>query len=273
MARGRNIRYRRAFTLLELLVTIAIFALLVSLLLPGITAAKSRGLRTQCLNNNRQLIFAWTLYAGEHEDEIPPNVDGVDGNGVWTNWVAGTMSHSEDATNVALLVDRTQSLIAYYIENPILFKCPGDKSRNVRSFAMNHRLNPVRYGGPPVFTQGLGTNWMTYTRVGQIQRPSEIFVTIDERSDSINDAYFVVDVTNTGSPDGMGVPTPYTIVDYPANNHGGSTISFADGHSEVRAWREATTKPPPGQVRPRSHTSATDRDLEWLQEHATERIH
>lgn len=264
-------RYVDGFTLLELLVVIAIIAVLVSLLLPALAIAKARGLQTRCLSNNRQLIQAWTMYAHDNDGEIPPNVDGVDGKGVWTNWVAGTMSRTEDQTNSALLVNRNESLIAYYIDNPRLFKCPGDKSAFVRSFAMNHRLNPVRYEGPAVFTQGLGTNWMTFRKIDEIRNPSEIFVTIDERSDSINDAYFVVDVTNTGSADGIGTPTPYMIIDYPASYHGGSTISFADGHSENHNWLEGTTNPLPGQARPRSFTSATDRDVKWLQEHATHR--
>jgi len=262
---------RMGFTLLELLVTIAIIAVLISLLLPALSAAKARSWQTQCLSNNRQIILAWTMYTHDNDGSIPPNVNGLWGKGVWTNWVAGTMFNQVDATNSALLVDQSQSMIARYIDNPKLFKCPGDKSRFVRSFAMNHRLNPVSDDGPPVFTEGFGTNWMTFRKVDEIRNPSDIFVTIDERSDSINDAYFVVDVTNTGSVDGTGPVNPYMIIDYPANYHSGSTLSFADGHSEVHKWLEPTTMPPLGQARPRIHTTSTDRDLQWLQAHSTYR--
>ena len=262
---------RGAFTLLELLVVIATIGILAALLLPALSSAKSRGLQSHCLSNNRQLILAWTVFADDNEGQLPPNVDGVDGGGVYTNWVAGTMSRFQDATNSALLVDQTQSLIAYYVEDPRLFKCPGDRSFFVRSFAINHRMNPVRYLGEPVFTQGSGTNFATFRKTGDISRPSDMFVVIDERSDSINDAYFVVDVTNTGEPDGTGTSKPYFIVDYPASYHAGGTISFADGHSEVHKWVEPTTNPPLGQAKPRSFTSPTNRDLQWLQAHATHR--
>ena len=134
---------------------------------------------------------------------------------------------------------------------------------------MHHRINHVNDAEIPVFTQGLGTNWMTFRKTDDIQNPSKLFVTIDEHFDSINDAYFVVDVTNTGSPDGQGPVNPYFIIDYPANYHHGATLSFGDGHSEVHKWVESTTMPPPGRVRQRSHTSSTDRDVKWLQERAT----
>lgn len=256
---------------MELLVLIAIIAVLVALLLPVLSAAKLSGWRTQCLSNNRQIILAWTMFAHDNEGELPPNVNGLWGKGVWTNWVAGTMFNAVDQTNIALLVDPSQSMIARYIINPKVFKCPGDKSRFVRSFAMNHRLNPVSDDGPPVFTQGIGTNWMIYRKLDEIDAPSDIFVTIDERSDSINDSFFVVDVTNTGSVDGTGPVNPYMMIDYPANYHKGSTITFADGHSEIHQWLEPTTTPPLGQARPRVHTSSTDRDLKWLQAHAASR--
>lgn len=94
---------------------------------------------------------------------------------------------------------------------------------------------------------------------------------VDEPADNINEAFFVVDRTNTGNILGVGAPDPYYIVDYPASYHdGAAVISFADGHVEVHRWLEGTTTPPEGMAVPRVHTSATDRDMEWLQQRATE---
>ena len=262
--------HRRGFTLLELLVVIGVIAILAALLLPVLNRGKAAAQGAQCTSNLRQLIDAWQMYSHDSNDQLPCNADGQDGKGVFTNWVAGTMSRPVDATNTSLLIDRGQSAFAEYISAPGVYKCPGDKSRFVRSMSMNCRMNPTRIGGVPAFMEGGSSPWQIFRKSQQIRKPDWIFVILDERSDSINDGYFGVDMTNTGSRDGSGTPNPYWIVDYPADYHNqAGCISFADGHVETHRWIEPTTLVPLGRARPGSHTSSTDRDVRWLQDHCT----
>jgi prepilin-type processing-associated H-X9-DG protein len=73
---------------------------------------------------------------------------------------------------------------------------------------------------------------------------------LDERSDSINDGFFGVDMSNTGTRDGSGAPNPYWLIDYPADYHNGAAnVSFADGHVERHRWLEPTTLVPLGPAR------------------------
>ncbi|MBU6399835.1 MAG: hypothetical protein KGS61_05905 [Verrucomicrobia bacterium] len=59
-----------AFTLVELLVVVAIITLLGGLLLPALAGARARAQGTFCLNNHRQLTLAWSMYAGENDDRL-----------------------------------------------------------------------------------------------------------------------------------------------------------------------------------------------------------
>jgi len=97
--------------------------------------------------------------------------------------------------------------------------------------------------------------------------PSNTFVFLDEREDSLNDGTFVVDMA--GWPDD---PAQHRMVDYPAsyhNNAGG--FSFADGHSEIKRWVDPRTSPAlnRGQEIPLNLPSPNNPDIAWMQDRAT----
>ncbi|MDA1008178.1 MAG: type II secretion system protein [Planctomycetota bacterium] len=74
---------RRAFTIVELLVVVAIIGLLTGLVLTGIMGATQRSKKMKELNRLRQIHLGWTLYANNNNDAcIPGFVD----PGTQTNW-------------------------------------------------------------------------------------------------------------------------------------------------------------------------------------------
>ena len=259
-----------------MLVVIAIIAVLAALLLPTLAGGKRTAIGTSCLSNIRQLQLAWLLWEGEHPQELPPNNDqplaGRDTN--YPSWTAGWLrldsetGDKNDGTNTDLLVGTAYvafGSIGQHTFNPKIYKCPLDKSTvkidgvsqpRVRTVAMNSYMN-----GTGVWNDN---NFVTYTRLDGISKPSERWVFTEEREDSINDGYFAVRMSDQ-----------YSLIDTPANYHeNGCYFSFADGHVERRQWREATTTPP---IIPGVHlsgiplfTSPTDVDMKWLTEHTTE---
>jgi prepilin-type processing-associated H-X9-DG protein len=256
--------------MVELLAVVAVIGMLAALLLPVLARGRTSGKRTQCLNNHRQIVLAWLGYANDHEDELPWTIDDGFETPDFTNWVSGHLRRPVDAFDTSLLTDPRVSLLAPYLESARVYKCPADPSPLARSVSMNNRLNPIRLNGPPLCLGGWGTNWSTYRRLGEIQRPSGIFVVLDERFDSITEGNFAVDMSNTGNFNGEGTPQPFWWIDTPAGYHDGAgMLSFADGHVEAHRWQEATTLGPVGVTGPR-RTSAGDRDIAWLQTRCAE---
>jgi prepilin-type N-terminal cleavage/methylation domain-containing protein len=76
---------RPAFTLVEMLVVIAIIAILAGLLLPALAKAKEHGKRAKCMSNLHQIHTAVMMYVDENED-VMYNVDGdIPNHGQWTS--------------------------------------------------------------------------------------------------------------------------------------------------------------------------------------------
>jgi prepilin-type N-terminal cleavage/methylation domain-containing protein len=59
-----------AFTLIELLLVIAIIAILAALILPALASAKAKAKRIACISNLKQIAIEMTIYAVDHSDKV-----------------------------------------------------------------------------------------------------------------------------------------------------------------------------------------------------------
>ena len=63
---------KKAFTLIELLVVIAIIAILAAILFPVLSNAKAKAQETFCMNNQKQLMLATTMYMNDNKGIVLP---------------------------------------------------------------------------------------------------------------------------------------------------------------------------------------------------------
>src|SRR5947209_10502853 len=89
--------WRKAFTLVELLVVIAIIGILIGLLLPAIQAARESARRSQCGNNVRQIGLAMRNFESDHRhfpagyQATMPYVDGASDTSPGWGWSAAIL--------------------------------------------------------------------------------------------------------------------------------------------------------------------------------------
>lgn len=128
---------RRAFTLVELLVVIAVIGILASLLLPVIGSAKARARRTSCLNSLRQINVGLRMYADDSADTLPP--------------VGGTTNFIRDFSSYKELMKDYVGLRGAPSPRDKLFACPADMfyyefSRSDQTFVPRSAHDETEYG-------------------------------------------------------------------------------------------------------------------------------
>ncbi len=104
------------FTLIELLIVIAIIAILAALLLPALANARDRAKRIACLNNVKQQGIACHMYAGDWDGRFPLKVP----NGLYP---MGSMTNN--CSNTAYPVGQAMLVDQEYLPGPEILYCPG----------------------------------------------------------------------------------------------------------------------------------------------------
>lgn len=242
-------RKRRAFTLIELLIVIAIVSLLAAILFPIFGQAREKARQTQCLSSVRQIALATLAYTQDYDERLPGAYSAEDGTqagnaaatpGEPCRLPDGSLTRSRGVVGgwtyfceysrwTRTVYDPAQGTLAPYTRSAALFRCASDASGQGNAYGINRCLL-TRSVTPDRLNPGIG--------LAAFRAPAST-VLFAEGAENY---------THRGSDDGllnMGASTdPDARTGNPeisARHAGGSCFAFADGHAR---WLNPAQIPP-----------------------------
>ncbi len=164
---------RAGFSVVELLVVIAVVAVLMSVLLPSLSAAREEGRKIRCMANERQVGMGLVGYSLDWKGFYPYGTPQLPGNPpsydprTWWRW------------NVYPYMNLPQTAAAYTAQAPV-FRCPSNPWPVFilnggyvppGTYALNYQTYPTNWSDSTVlYTPGKPINPM---RLDRIKKPSE----------------------------------------------------------------------------------------------------
>ena len=233
------------FTLIELLVVIAMIAIMAALMLPALAKAKHQIAASACLNNQKQMAYAFHMYAQDNSDSIVPMSDYNTGANIWPGggfWGGPTSPPSAwngqaAALNAVQTGLQTSNAFYFYCGSVSTYHCPAD----LRTINIPTGLSPNGWGYDSYArSQNLGGDpsndyWGaggTYTRLSTIPRPSTTFAMMEE-ADPQGFNMGTWSVNWLGGAFAWHSPLAIWHINV-------SSIAFADSHAELRRWTDPT---------------------------------
>ncbi len=236
----------RGFSLIELLVVVAIVAIFLALLLPALNQAKSKGKTIACLGQLKQFSAAAQMYSGDNNGFLVLNPTTAETNG----WGGGNMQDATQATNTTML---RQGKLFPYLGRIELFHCPADTAltatggARARSYAMNSWI-----GSRTMESVGaVARSFRTFVRDAELAvgRPTMLWFMADEHEATLDDGFFLVTMDDS---------KPFA--SFPALRHQrGFGLNFVDGHAELWKLRDPTT-----QLGDRGAAQISRKNSDWL---------
>jgi prepilin-type N-terminal cleavage/methylation domain-containing protein/prepilin-type processing-associated H-X9-DG protein len=150
-ATHRRTRERAGFTLIEMLVVIAIIAVLAAILFPVFARARAKARSTRCIANLKQIGNAYMMYSDDYDERSPWAIDCADQNApeIWA-------AFPEYQAWIPYM-PRLKDVLNPYIKNPEIWHCPADTGYDTLEDS------GVLLNGRPTAFHAFGSSYMYQT--------------------------------------------------------------------------------------------------------------
>lgn len=241
---------RRAFTLLELLVVIAVTALLAALLFPVFAGARDRARQTACVSNLRQLALANQMYASDADGHYVPAAQDLffRNNRRWFG-VRGRTGRFQPADG---------PLVPYLRDGGLLRRCLSFQTRvGFELGAGGYVYNYVAHGSRVWRLGFVATAFDSSLRESEIARPSEVVMFADGALDIGDSEGWLAEYTFLEPPPAVSDRIERALRLDPSvhfRHHDRADAVFTDGHAASRTEAlSADRSPAYPRANPRAH--------------------
>ena len=174
-----SLKHKRNFTLVELLIVIAIIAMLAALLLPALNKARESAFKIACVTNHKTLASAAIQYNMDNQDYFYAPTAANSFNFIFniSAYVLPSYLGKQIGENVAggLLRKEKIGSDTLYLYTSKVMVCPGrklDSNRNVMIYTHNYAWNQQLGSGPNYNTS---YTWL-HQKLGSVRKPSQILM-------------------------------------------------------------------------------------------------
>ncbi len=231
--------HRLYFTLIELLIVIAIIAILAALLLPALNQARERARTLSCINNQKQIMTILALYTDAHDGKILPWNGGRDGSsGKWQSLLYAYMNGTKVADWGFFGPDnRPYPPFACPATTEAL--SPQNGGGGIHYGANAHTGRTLDGGQSGGFFPNVSYTTTRYRTIGSIRHPSQLAAVVDLDRPGIwaSPGVFAGRGELCGVIGGNFDFTMDVINGAKWRHNGGVNIAMGDGHVEFRTAR------------------------------------